>query len=153
MAGRSPSPQWLAGFFDGEGCVNVTLVGKSRRPSLRVYLVNTDAAVLGLIASAYGGRLATPKRLKEGWKPFRSLAFTGKAASGFLRIIRPYVLLKRAQVELGIALWDQMHKPRGQRMQGVRRPSGGGMSVVRTDVAQREMEGKAIMGLLNRKGA
>jgi len=144
----------MAGFFDGEGCVNITQVGKSRYGQLRVYVVNTDPAVLGLIAATYGGRLTKPRSLNGEWKPFRSVVFIAGSAARFLEAIRPYVILKKAQVELGLALWSYMQRPSSVRLDVViSHQTGKATRVRKPGVTEREAEAKAIMNDLNRKGA
>ena len=148
------TPQWMAGFFDGEGCVNITQVGKKRYGQLRVYIVNTDPAVLGLIAATYGGMLTAPRTAKAGWKPFRSVVFIAGSAAEFLEAIRPYVILKKAQVELGLALWNYMQKPGATRLDVViSHQTGRATRVRKPGVTEREAEAKALMNDLNRKGA
>lgn len=91
----------MAGFFDGEGCVNIGARGKCGNPFLRVQIVNTDYELLQLIQSQYGGHLR--RRDQKGhkdWKPFCYVIFTGQGAIEFLDRIRPYALLKHPQISL-----------------------------------------------------
>ena len=37
---------WLAGFFDGEGCISLSRKGKVHVPGVQVVIVNTDKALL-----------------------------------------------------------------------------------------------------------
>ena len=46
-------PRWLAGFFDGEGSIGITVAGKYRRCILRLTLVNTDYDLLAAIQGEY----------------------------------------------------------------------------------------------------
>jgi hypothetical protein len=113
------SDEYAAGFFDGEGCVNITVRGKFRQVSLRVMIVNTDEWILKELQLQYGGNLMTPRKLKQGWKPTRQLSLTGKVAIDFLHKIYPFLRIKRRQAELAFEFWGFMQKPRTERCEAV----------------------------------
>jgi hypothetical protein len=79
--------QWLAGFFDGEGCVNITVAGKHRRCILRLYVVNTDYSLLQEIQKEYGGQLYRRNSSIKNWKPYCNLAWTNSQAEKLLEHI------------------------------------------------------------------
>jgi hypothetical protein len=151
------SNEYAAGFFDGEGCINITVTGKNRQVRLRVMLVNTDQDILLLFQAKYGGNLTMPKVLKDGWKPYCQLYWFGNSAIEFLSHIRPYILLKRSQIELAFEFWDFMHTPRRDRCEQVPTPREGSpnqVSLKRTpETISKEMDFKSRMHALNRKGA
>ena len=109
------SSAYAAGFFDGEGCVNITVMGKTRQVSLRLMLSNTDAEILSLFRLQFGGFLSKPRTLKEGWKPYRQWVITGLGALEFMKFIRKNIIVKRAQVELAIEFMKFMHLPIRER--------------------------------------
>ncbi len=149
------SPQWLAGFFDGEGCINITVAGKSRHAILRLYLVNTDADLLREIQKQYGGHFATQESKKKGWKPFCTLIWTNIPAKGLLSQIGEFLILKRRQCELAeeflrikddpnrLEPFDNKNMPVNLR-KGVRR--------VKPEILEKEFAIKARMHALNKKG-
>lgn len=145
--------RWLAGFFDGEGCVNITRVGKKRHPELRVYVTNTDEAIVHLIASATGGRVSKARVLRTGWKANRNVIWTARRARKFLETIRPYVLLKKAQVELGIAFSQQREDRCRSRYNIVRGRTGRTYRVLTETALSRDLEVLEMMNTLNKKGA
>jgi hypothetical protein len=104
------TPQWLAGFFDGEGSISV--VRHRGMPGLAVNITQCDLNTLVLIGLKYGaGRqpLAKPRRgnnHSQGWV----LQFNGKSALPFLQAIQPYAVLKRKLVDWGV----EMAKLHGQ---------------------------------------
>jgi hypothetical protein len=159
------SPEYVAGFFDGEGCVNITVRGKARQVALRVYFVNTELYVLEHLKLRYGGRIPPPRILKEGWKPFCSLVLVGHQAAALLEDIAPFVIVKRPQVELALEFWRFQRLPHGERNETVHLTperdergfvrSGSCPNIIRRkpEVLAKELEFKARMHALNKKGA
>lgn len=94
---------WFAGFFDGEGCVQVARAGRGDRVHvLRVSVTQVARAPIDRLAAAFGG-LVYPKpsrrprdRHQWGWET-RSWA-----AVRFLDALLPYLTVKRQEAELAI---------------------------------------------------
>ena len=151
------SDEYAAGFFDGEGCVNITVGGKSRQVALRVMIVNTDEAILQAFMLRFGGRLSRPRTLTAGWKKFICLTLSGECAFKFLSTICRYAILKRPQIELGMEFWEFQHSAdrcivvalgpahtKGVRpFRRVRRP----------ETVSKELAYKDMMHQFNKKGA
>lgn len=146
------SNEYAAGFFDGEGCVNLTVAGKARRVVLRVMLVNTEPSILVAFHAQFGGVLPLPRVSRKGWKPFGMLTLTGHAAAAFLSDIAPFVRVKAAQVALGLEFWDYNQRPKSDRCDYIPR-MGGSTGRLKPSVIVKEGEFKARMHGLNRKGA
>src|SRR5919109_3230595 len=93
---------YLAGLFDGEGCVAVYRSRDSM--SLRVMMNNTDPRPIRLIAQRFGGhiRCDTARASRFGTKPMWSWNATGHGALVFLEAIAPFVVIKREQVGLAL---------------------------------------------------
>jgi len=144
------SPEWLAGFFDGEGCVNFTRVGRNRNFVCRVTIVNTNGAILKEIQNLYGGLLVVREHKKHPkWKPFRALVWTSRQARQLLGAIEPYVIVKKPQIEL-LREWEHWKKT-VSRFQY--RPKQIGAYKERTQEArEKEIEFVERMHELNRKG-
>jgi len=103
------TPQWLAGFFDGEGCVSASTYngGKYKNyPRLIVHITQSDENLLRLIAMKYKGKgcMYAPirKQARREKRPCWIISFGGKAALPLLRDIAPFVILKRKLVEWAI---------------------------------------------------
>lgn len=94
------TPEWLAGFFDGEGCFTI---GKARRTHFtpRATLTHTDRNLLEAIQIIYGGTLHSKGFRNIKWKPAYMLVWggTGKVQS-LLKCIGKYLVLKQPQAEL-----------------------------------------------------
>lgn len=96
----TPSVEYVAGFFDGEGCISISRT-TTGMPRLMVLYTNTDLQLLEAIQRAWGGRIyqQTPNRgpLTEN-RPSYILQFNTRAdAERFLRAIEPALRIKREQ--------------------------------------------------------
>jgi hypothetical protein len=100
-------PAYLAGFFDGEGCVGVyeSRVGRYVVFTLRSQLVQNKSpcadALFPQLQRRYGGHVGCKRTLTDGIKYNWSIA--SNKAVVFLKHIQPYVRFKRVEVRLGIA--------------------------------------------------
>jgi hypothetical protein len=147
--------EYMAGFFDGEGCINITICGKNRQTVLRVYVVNTDKDILLKIQSKFGGRLYhSDKGNNKGWKTFRCLDWRGPHAIKLLQSIYPHLLLKRPQADLAFKFYEFMQSD--GRLEIIKRPTDLAKYRVikqRTEEAKnRELMFKNAMHTLNKKG-
>lgn len=99
------SPEWVAGFFDGEGYVGIRKDSGARHhkpnPSYTLYvcLTNQDKGPLELLCQQFGGDIQ-----KSGGKtkPVYCWRVSANKATLFLQHILPYSLVKRVQIELGL---------------------------------------------------
>jgi intein-encoded DNA endonuclease-like protein len=55
------SAEYIAGFFDGEGCVGISTRGRGKHPYLRVSVTNTNKEILLLMKAQFGGFLTQEK--------------------------------------------------------------------------------------------
>lgn len=151
------SPEYVAGFFDGEGCVNITVRGEFRQVCLRVMVANTEPTILAALCAQFGGCLNKPQRHNKRWKQSRQWSITGHGAIRFLSVIRPYSRIKSAQIDLAFEFFRFMSLPKNERCHSVKTPTllaPWHTTTRRTpDTIAREMEFKSKMHGLNRKGA
>lgn len=95
---------YLAGIIDGEGTINLTKYTVNGVPQITIY--NTDLRLLRWIENNFGGHInlghAKPrtKKRKLGYK----LRIFGDKAVNILRMVHPYLLLKKEHAEL-VILW------------------------------------------------
>lgn len=91
---------WVAGFFDGEGCITVGLHTK-QNPSIHVKIGNTNKESLDIVAMNFGGVVRTHKprenrRISYSWTCPYSLQET------FLTSIQPFLIIKKKRSELAL---------------------------------------------------
>ena len=149
---------WLAGFFDGEGCINITVRGKNRQVVLRIMLANTDYALLQKIQKHFGGSLTRrPHKKHPEWKPFCCLTWTHSAAFALLHTLRPLLQLKNAQAQLALEFYEFQSLPKTERCElyfNGRLNRGGHRTQYRRtqETLAKELDFKRRMGILNQKG-
>jgi len=99
--------RYIAGFFDGEGGVYITLKTDTRCNkivrSIRCQIHNTNKEVLKVIQLKFGGQVNPKKRDKKWWKPCFYLEIASqKKTLSFLREILPFLFVKKEQVKVAI---------------------------------------------------
>jgi hypothetical protein len=99
---------WVAGFFDGEGCIQVT---KSKNLQCRfgfssqlyVTLTQQDPRPLTAVKERFGGTIALDKNPHSDDRKTRYQVWRwrliGQQALEFLKLIRPYCLVKGEQID------------------------------------------------------
>jgi len=111
------SLEYVAGFFDGEGCV---CISKSKRKNweyqtryleyvFSVGIGNTYFPILYFLKDRFGGSLhlnLSGKRKKATYKPFLQWNISGRKAKRFLEQILPFLIVKKSQAEIGIAFQE-----------------------------------------------
>ena len=100
---------YLAGFFDADGCVNITKSKikqrKTPRHQLQVVFAQSDKPFLEDLKqlTGIGGVYRLPD-IEFQTKTRYSWHMTGKQAAGILSAMLPHLRVKRKQAELGLAL-------------------------------------------------
>jgi len=103
--------QYLAGFFDGEGCIDNQVMYPANakgklyvRPRLRVAQSNTGAVILHKLQETYGGHLSQRKPQNANQQASTSWEILDKAGiTRMLEQLAPLLIIKKEQAIL--ALW------------------------------------------------
>jgi LAGLIDADG endonuclease len=147
------SPEYLAGFFDGEGCVSIYIVKNPKyQCHVRTVIVNTNKEILQAINQQFSGYLQVDRfnNPEKPWKPFTQLHFQGERAIEFLTFIRPFSIIKKRQIDLAFEFWEfrksMTRKERCQWDDEIKH------FVLKKEIIEREHEFKNKMHDLNRKG-
>ena len=94
--------QYIAGFFDAEGCV---YIHKSNF-MLRIIIGQTNKDVLNFIQNYFGGKIRKKTNIQQtdGYKRKQSWTWelTSKNTTYFMECIKPYILEKKEQIEVAI---------------------------------------------------
>lgn len=98
MEGLSDREQliWLAGFFDGEGCIQCP---RGLVP-LRVTVAQINAEPLNVFRRIFGGNVY--REPKPGYRDMHLWAITGRAAVDALLKLRPFLTIKAEEADLGV---------------------------------------------------
>ena len=99
---------YMAGFFDGEGCVTISRPHSRSNYQLEVNIGNTNREVLEWIQRNYGGRLHALRK-PTYYKPYSVWQVSGEEAIHFLQLVLPFLKVKREEAELAIRfpLWGR----------------------------------------------
>jgi len=105
------SPQYIAGFFDGDGHINACLrerifdiPPKPRKTAIATVLTlaftNTNLPLLKKIKEQYGGNITHTNTGKSNWKiRYRLYWNSHRSVKTMISIMYPYVLLKKPQFD------------------------------------------------------
>ncbi|MBA7565617.1 hypothetical protein ES708_07302 [subsurface metagenome] len=104
---------YLAGVFDGEGCIYIS---KAKRPltnysphyTLKATVVMTDEIIPMLFLATFGGAFRTEKPSRSNAKMLYRWEVCTLQAVAFLKDILPFSLLKRPQIEVGLHFAGQV---------------------------------------------
>ena len=112
------SLEYLAGFFDGEGCI--TLCDGKRKYNLKCICGNTVKESVELFQERFGGKVYLQDRPfnKPNWKVLWKWVVTDSLADAFIREILPYLRIKRAVAELALEFRAIPLKPKGNFKSG-----------------------------------
>jgi hypothetical protein len=131
---------YAAGFFDGEGCVNI-FSGKSGYLSVQVIIGNTRRRVLEILMEKYGGGIYAHKMHSKNHRQAYQWRLCGEIAIEFVNKIRPYSVIKIEQLDLVVEFWKHKHLP-GRKFGRRNRP----------EVVFQDLEFKRKMHILNFRG-
>jgi intein/homing endonuclease len=124
--------EYIAGFFDGEGCIVIqkiidTDTRKKRCPSLRVIITNTNLLILKQIEKYFyslgiEGKITIKRRNPSDIrKPCYQWVLWCNRAFNFLKIIHPYLIVKKEQALLGMEYINTIGKT---KQKGLRNKNG-----------------------------
>jgi hypothetical protein len=113
---------WLAGFTDGEGCITLHKRKETRYIHTyyqifpRIIIANTNKNLMLKLYSLTKslGTLSVNKRRHnpKNWKDCYVLKFIGRKATKFLKMIYPYLKLKKEQARLCFAHYKTVDRNR-----------------------------------------
>lgn len=97
------TPEYVAGFFDGEGCIRILGGNKTNYVGIQVFITNTYKPVLNILKEKYGGSvlLRTEGNIKH--KTCYQWRITGKKEIKlFINDILDFSVEKKPQLLLGL---------------------------------------------------
>ena len=108
---------YTAGFFDGEGCVNIARYLKRGRPyhTLAIIFTNTDFQVLAWLQQRWGGNVFKPTQLDARRRPYGHLRLSAGPARPLLQAMLPHLIIKKSQVEIALEFIESRSANRGGR--------------------------------------
>lgn len=99
------TPQWIAGLFDGEGCVSSSLDSYGN-VKLRVEIAQSNIHVLQLICTKVPGTIFSAKQKNKSGtvSDVHRIRWNDGGCLKILEYIKDYVIIKHTLVETGIKL-------------------------------------------------
>lgn len=99
---RMPTIAYLAGFFDGEGCICIHKKSSTDATRGYVYQLSIDVgqkapAILEAFKDCWGGSICKGNRNNKRWMAY------GRNALKALIALAPHLILKQAEAELAIS--------------------------------------------------
>jgi hypothetical protein len=130
---------WVAGFFEGEGCISIKL-NRKNIITLECIVGNTDREPLVYLKRLFGGSIRKRRKQKENHKQSWAWVVATRQAAVFLRRIRPYLIRSRVRRRADVAIqFQEQKRPLGQLS-------------VREDYLKRQFAFYECMKRLNQKG-
>lgn len=106
------SLEYLAGFFDGEGCIVIDKDRRKKSPNYqlvaRIKLAAHQSSVLYEFLKRFGGNIYNHKAYVTFYysaKAQKSWRVNGQFAYSFLLTISPFLVLKKPQAELAMEFY------------------------------------------------
>jgi len=135
---------YVAGIVDGEGCITLARTGirnsKNTSISLFVTVTNTNIWIIEWLKFAFGGTIYTNRKRNEttNRKAVYTWGLYTLSALEFLKLIYPYLRLKKPQAEIAIKFLEM----RGQK--------GRRFNTEEQEIGESQ---RIEMGKLNKRGA
>ena len=104
---RTVERSYIAGLFDGEGCVSIYRAGKpygnNYRYELLVFISNNYREPIDWLYKVFGGCIKTRyANIEKNWRTNYIWRLNSNQAASFLKIIEPYLRIKHEQAKLAI---------------------------------------------------
>lgn len=129
---------YVAGIFDGEGCVS--FIKKERTYFIRIHITNTNRELLDHIQSLFGGSIFKCYRGNEKYKDRYDWVLGWTKAVEFLEIIYPWLIVKTDAADVAFA-WQAIRPGRGLKTKEHKEQLDKSYALL-----------KAQIGWINRKG-
>ena len=138
---------YLAGATDSEGCLYIAKRRRKERftPAYepRLQVGNTSKEMLDLFVKTFGGRITPDKKLTKGGKTYYVWRILGISIVRALEAMLPYLIVKREESKLVIALQERIWRY-GKRVGKTKRISP-------QEIEAREKLYKELKGLIGKQ--
>lgn len=145
---RKTDLAYVAGIVDGEGCISMRRrKGGACRPWCCVDIANTNEWLIRWLQFSFGGSIFIDHREKEGQENHKRayrLRLNQHASYEFLKVIYPYLRIKKPQAEIALEFYQTTFKD-GRLRRGTKGILAESEKVI--EEAQR-----ILMAKLNKKG-
>ena len=106
---------YIAGFFDGEGCVRIKQANQGGNSYyLIAHITNTNPVILKKVQDLFGGNTRVQEKGRN--KPIYNWYITSSEANDFLKTLQPFLIEKKSQAELGIKFHENKSNDKRQKI-------------------------------------
>ena len=105
---------YIAGVFDGEGCICITTRNQRRYHSLRITVTNTHQGLIRFLHERLGG-CVSPHSAREKCRPTWTWVAPDQRSENILVLLQPFLLVKKHQCELALE-FRRLVKSAGHRL-------------------------------------
>jgi len=105
------TPQWVAGFVDGEGSISARYSEDTESFSVRLQVTQKNPIVLALLLVRFPGGITNSQvnKLKYGtFTKSHFITWNGRSAKGILETIKDHVIVKKSLVELALEFLEHI---------------------------------------------
>jgi len=106
---------YTAGIIDGEGCIHIRRQRDKRYHScfkygLMVSVASTDEWLCKWLQMCWGGSVRYCQKANPKWRPHWIWQLSSRQANSLLKVIVPYMRIKRPQAEVAIGFQDRQRQ-------------------------------------------
>ena len=100
---------YMAGLFDGEGCISLARHSSGRYYNVACYIVMTNEYILQLFCFRFGGRVSRKynRPMNPKHQPYWRWSISSRQAYHFLKTIYPYLIIKKPQAEVAFKFIEE----------------------------------------------
>ncbi len=101
---------YLAGFFDGEGCIYILKAkhGDAVHYGLEISYTNSEIEPLQLAQSIFGGQISSLNEMRPRYKSVHRLRIRSNQAATALSVLLPYLVIKRKRAEIALEFQEKL---------------------------------------------
>lgn len=111
------TPEYAAGFFDGEGSVYAATRGKTyRNPTILVVIANTHRGALEACQARWGGSICGRSPAGERRREQFQWVLAPRAAEAFITEVYPHLIIKKEVASVALEYFKIMRIPLRERM-------------------------------------
>ena len=114
MENKNELYAYMAGFVDADGSISVISLGKLKRSVTRITVANCNLNAISLFTKEFGGKLrARHHKNHKNWRRCYEWSLTSVKAQNVIKVILPYLQIKKRQGVLALRLGRLKAKHRG----------------------------------------